>query len=214
MCSTSSFYYRLASLYYRKILVQSDEIHECPSTAYITPWGVTMNYQAHQFGGACTGLTAGLLLTQSQPPAMVLTLCGILTITGAIGGLFPDIDHQGSKIGKRVKSVSAIINKTAGHRGAIHAPILYVLMAGIFMFVAEVYELSMVWSLVVFGFLLGCYSHLALDLMTIEGIPVLWPLSKRKYRIFKLRTGPDDWKGCVLFALMCIVLVFIQYHLL
>ena len=37
------------------------------------------------------------------------------------GTLLPDIDHPGSYMGKRIKFISKVANKTLGHRGGTHS---------------------------------------------------------------------------------------------
>lgn len=175
---------------------------------------INLNYQAHQIGGVCTGITAGLLIMHSQGPGEVIIATGILTVASWAGSLFPDIDHRSSKIGRSLKSVSYIINKTAGHRGALHSPFFYLVFAGISCLMLAYFNVSMIYTWILFGFLLGCYCHLTFDLMTIEGVPLFWPVNKKKYHIMKLYTGRDDWKGCLIYVIICILVCLFQIQII
>jgi len=49
-----------------------------------------------------------------------------------------------------------------------------------------------------FGFVLGQISHLFMDLITINGIPVFYPFSKKRYSLLPLHTNSGDWVGIII----------------
>ncbi len=144
---------------------------------------------------------------------------GWLVGTGlaALGGLLPDIDEPRSLIGHSpqilargatrrsrrgsltrvlilvlgelltglVQALSTAIRELMGHRGMMH----WALMA-----VALAVPLAALWGPHIgLYFLIGYLSHLALDMMTRSGVPVLGPLSKRRLHLLppllRVRTG-------------------------
>lgn len=80
-----------------------------------------MNGATHRIGGMATGaaIPAVMTLIGSGNQLSTPQVCSIIA-GAAIGSLLPDIDHQGSLIGRKVKLVSTAVRKMAGHRGATH----------------------------------------------------------------------------------------------
>ena len=87
-----------------------------------------MNGQTHKLGGLCTGIVTSSLLVQDLSSSKQILLAGILISGSLIGSLIPDIDHRQSKIGKKIKITSFIVNKLCGHRKLTHAPLLYIVL--------------------------------------------------------------------------------------
>lgn len=115
-----------------------------------------------------------------------------------IGSLLPDIDGKGiiTRPGEILKrflpwriartldsiaiAVSLVLNFLFGHRGFIHAPLLWVSLAG---YGAYAGRPLLFWL----GF--GAFFHVVGDACTVSGIPVLSPISKRRYSFAPIRTG-------------------------
>ena len=131
-----------------------------------------------------THLTAGLLTGMcvafrvGADPTSVLGL----SCAGVLGGLFPDIDLPHSKAGKTAKPVSYVISKVSRHRGVFHAPVLYA-AAGLTAYHFFPDQLSLIAA-----FAGGCASHLFLDSLTRQGIPVFWPF-KSRLSLLGVKTG-------------------------
>ncbi len=86
--------------------------------------------------------------------------------------LFPDIDHPGSKLGRKVKPLSFLLNILAGHRGLMHGLIVpFFLFFIISFFGYRLYAIAV---------LIGGISHLVLDSLTKSGVRWFFPL---KFRI-------------------------------
>ena len=91
--------------------------------------------------------------------------------------IFPDIDEPKSKIGRKNKILSHLINFIFGHRGIFHT--IYIPLMLFFIF----YNLS---RMVAIASFLGCISHLFMDSLTRQGIKPLFPItSKRIYGFVK-----------------------------
>ena len=102
-----------------------------------------------------------------------------LLIVMGVGAL-PDIDHHKSKLGRKVKPISWLLNTLLGHRGIIHSvfPILIAYIA------FSYYGYS--WIGVAFA--VGYFSHLVGDAFTKSGVAFLYPLSSKRIKGF-IRTG-------------------------
>ena len=171
-----------------------------------------MNKKTHETGGICTGVIAVFIVFNPPYTTNKLFLSFVLLIGAFIGSLLPDIDHRGSTISKKFKKTSKAVNKLFGHRGIMHCPLIYLLFFfiltefGVFFdnFSKSMYENF------VFGLFLGCISHLVLDFITVEGIPILYPISKKKFHLMKFKTGKNETLVRILMFLLTIAL-FIHF---
>ena len=113
--------------------------------------------------------------------------------------IFPDIDERKSKIGKKYKFASRIINILFGHRGFFHS--IYIPLILYFIF----YSISVEIGIAV---LVGYFSHLLMDAMTRHGIRPLYPIINRKINGF-IKTNSLFEK-----ILFLIIILLILYSLL
>lgn len=103
--------------------------------------------------------------------------------------------------------LSKIITNLFEHRGITHAPVTYIvisLLLAVFIptfsgFSQYVYICSLI------GVFVGAISHILMDSLTVDGTPWFYPLSKKKYRILKLRTG----HGEIFVSITCFILTFL-----
>lgn len=130
-----------------------------------------MTKTTHLIGGFTV---CGIILV-STGDGLDLTPSGVVSCAAAImvGSLFPDVDIPTSKAGHLVKPASTMINAACGHRGVFHAPLLYLvaILIGGAMWPA--------WSMLLYAFGIGVASHLILDMLNRNGIPLFWPMKKR-----------------------------------
>src|SRR3989338_10662492 len=89
--------------------------------------------------------------------------------------VFPDIDRQRSKIGKKFKFTSKLINFLFGHRGFLHSIFVPLLLFLSLLIIKQ--------DILARAVLIGYSSHLLLDGLTISGIRPLHPI-KKKFRGF------------------------------
>lgn len=91
------------------------------------------------------------------------------------------------------------------HRGFMHTlipPALILLMASASEFVY--------WRFTFFGLGIGYLSHLLADMLTVEGCPILFPLSKANIRLLKLKTKNfSTWIAALALAGAPVVLVIL-----
>ena len=75
------------------------------------------------------------------------------------GTLLPDIDHPGSYMGKRIKFISKVANKTLGHRGGTHSLLFAGLVYAFFVWIRNLYFAQAAYF-VPFWILCGYLLHL------------------------------------------------------
>ena len=102
----------------------------------------------------------------------------LLVVMGV--GALPDIDHSKSKLGRKVKPVSWLLQTFLGHRGILHS--IFPILAAFFVFSYYGY----LWVGV--GFAVGYFSHLVGDAFTKSGVAFLYPISSKRIKGF-IRTG-------------------------
>lgn len=154
-----------------------------------------MQYKAH----ATAGITTGLLIAPFAKEAFNESSSGpmlVAVVVGAsiVGSLMPDIDHRGSYMGKKMPILSFLFSKSLGHRGATHAPLLLLLMSILLAGVTTSLlpfsdDIKMIIIVGITGLCFGSLSHVLLDSLTPSGVPALYPLSKKKFRIAQFKTG-------------------------
>lgn len=129
-----------------------------------------MKYQTHIAGGIVLGVCASSFF--DYPPApTVIYYAGIL-----IGSLLPDLDHTKSFLGKKLRFISKPLFKLVGHRTLTHS--LFMIVLGL-----EMIRLSSYHPMVV-GLTLGIISHILLDILTPQGVALLYPFSRKRYKLF------------------------------
>ncbi|QUG40713.1 metal-dependent hydrolase [Psychrobacillus sp. INOP01] len=143
------------------------------------------------------GLAASLAFAQVSNYEPVL-----LVGAGVIGAIIPDICHGGSKIGRRFKVLSKVINTLFGHRSFTHSLLFLVLMA--ILLTSFVDNES-----IVMGILVGMASHYVLDMATKNGIKLLYPL-KVTVR-FPITTRTGGTVEYLVFAVLSLLTVYFGY---
>jgi len=104
-----------------------------------------------------------------------IVFVAILLIASAL----PDIDSYKSKLGKKIKPISFLINIFLGHRGIFHSPFFLILTSMLIAIINQ--EIAS-------AFFIGYLSHLILDSLTPEGVMFLYPFSKKRTK-GSIRTG-------------------------
>lgn len=132
-----------------------------------------MTGKTHLVGGVASALVVASA-TSYDPTTLI--------ISGAVGGLLPDICHSGSKIGRKLPVVSRIVNIIFGHRTFTHS-LLFLLIIWI---LSETFLTN---ESITYGLLTGMVSHFILDAATKSGIKLLYPASLTVRFPITTRTG-------------------------
>ncbi len=96
-------------------------------------------------------------------------------ITCITFSLFPDIDHPKSFIGKIFKPISKYIDRNYGHRTITHGLIFFITTIFIIYIIEKTLLKTTVYTMIAF---FAYLSHLILDMMTVKGIPLLYPFKR------------------------------------
>jgi inner membrane protein len=100
----------------------------------------------------------------------------------AFFSLLPDIDHTKSLIGKVFYPIAWWLNKKYGHRTITHSLVCYLSLAAVIAIAEKAVKPSFGGvednAIVTMIFLWSYGSHLILDMITIQGIPLLYPFKK------------------------------------
>jgi len=120
----------------------------------------------------------------------------------AITSILPDIDHVKSPIGKIFYPVSTYLDQKFGHRTITHSLLFFITLLLIISILEKVYTTDLHISLIS---TFGLTSHLIFDMMTEEGVPLLYPFNKTPCVIpantdRRLRSG-DFKTECIIFCL-------------
>ena len=131
------------------------------------------------------GILAGVYMTLAGYQVGDATAFVMAT---ALASLVPDIDHPGSTISDLIKPISVAYNwferrimpNGMQHRGITHTLILPIILLICWQWYQEPLLLAVS---------VGILSHIALDCLTEQGAPLLWPITKKRLSIGLANTG-------------------------
>ena len=111
--------------------------------------------------------------------------------------MLPDMDLPRSRIGGRHKVISSLLNVVFGHRGFIHT-----LFPALGLFALFYSFGSLILGIAAF---LGYMSHLILDMLTPEGVRLLYPFWDKGFRGFIRTSGFLEY---MFFIVLIVAVVF------
>jgi len=125
-----------------------------------------------------------------------------------LGSLLPDVDHTKSIIGKLFYPIAKSISKNFGHRTITHSVFFLGFIIFLSMMLESVFKVNHNVSIILF---FSVFSHLVLDMVTIQGIPLFYPFYKNPCVIpanvdLRLTTGNLKQEGIVLFIFSMLTL--------
>lgn len=179
-----------------------------------------MTGKTHRLIGVTSALGALLVFgdTANTNPA---TLVGVLVVAH-FGSLWPDIDNTASDIYDSlpfVKHVRGLTSKVVfGHRNFTHSLAglagFGLLFNYLFQFFSPSWGLNTEWLLA--AFIIGYVTHLLADMVTVEGLPLLWPwqahfgFPPKPFDGIRIQSG--EWfENIVIFPLTNLVLIIVLW---
>lgn len=130
-----------------------------------------MLFKTHLFFGFLAGLIAlDFLDIKNKFLFLIITI---------IFSIFPDVDHENSKINKKL-IITKIFSILFKHRGFVHS-IFFVLVLFLIAIYFNYFDVG-------YGVLTGYLAHLAIDGLTKNGVKMFYPVFNFKIRGF-VRTG-------------------------
>lgn len=143
-----------------------------------------MNKTTHILGGITFALGAGIKLGL---PNYSIPALGCLVAAASCGALIPDIDKKKTAISSKHPFVSFFVRLFTTHRGFTHSLLALFLFAGVLYFpFVRVNIPLLTWAY--YGAITGYLSHIILDMLNPDGVPLLFPLSTH-ISIYKIKTG-------------------------
>ena len=134
----------------------------------------------HIMGGVAFALAIPLITPINEAAPLVA-----LTLSAGVAALLPDIDKKNTAISNKHKLVSFVFRLFCTHRGFTHSLLALFLFAGITL---PLSTLPYIGRYIYMGLVLGYFSHLILDMLNPDGVPVLFPL-KYRLSLMKIKTG-------------------------
>lgn len=120
------------------------------------------------------GLSTGIAIA-AHAPADNLLRAGVIIVT-VVASLLPDIDHPKAIVSGYLPGVGHAARLLVSHRGATHTAIFAAAIMALLLLVAAPVP-------IVAAAGAGIVSHLAADMLTPAGVPLLIPISRRAFRL-------------------------------
>ncbi|MEB3751683.1 hypothetical protein EP10_002538 [Geobacillus icigianus] len=151
-----------------------------------------LRYSSHVIATLCLGAAVS---AHTELPFTAAYTAGLV-----IGSLLPDIDEPSSYVGRRSFGVAGKVKEAFGHRGMTHSLIVWGVLA------------ALVWresaSPFAAGVVLGYLFHIIEDFFSVQGVPLFWPFSSKRWKVPLYRTGKGmeklfvaaAWVGFVYFG--------------
>ena len=192
-----------------------------------------MNGKTHQIVGITLGVAASTILHKTT--GMSLFNAIPLIACSSAGSYIPDIDHVGSKLGKKLPILSWPIScmsklfkflysqtkwkifnhfgEMFEHRGILHAPLFWSLVFGlIFCFVSPLITVALaaeLFNYAMIGLIIGIAGHLLADMLNPTGIPIFMPFFNKKFRFARIRTGSQEESVFFIIAILMLIASFV-----
>jgi len=128
-----------------------------------------------------------------------------------IGSLLPDIDHTKSWIGKTFYPIAKWLSVNYGHRTITHSVFFLIGICILSIFIEKNFSDNYSISIILF---FSVFSHLLFDMVTLQGIPLLYPFYKNPCVLpanpeMRIRSGNIRQEGIILF-IFCFLTFFMQ----
>ena len=177
-----------------------------------------MQSRTHQTG-ALAGLIAVKILTNQPIPNGATVLVAL--IANVVGSLLPDLDQASNRLWDLLPGGN-LIGKIFRNLFLAHRTISHSLLGLGIAYVINDWIIGMIFNgnlingeIVLWSLLIGYGSHLVLDFLTDEGIPLLFPI-KWKFRFFRINSGGwvENWIVLPLLVVAIIWMLFFKIKIL
>ncbi len=176
-----------------------------------------MTYKTHNVFGLAELLT--VLINYPQNSLGVATVLAGL-IANAIGSILPDIDQASNKLWSLVPGGNWTGNWLRkifiSHRSVSHSILgTYIAYKIIYWVIPNLFNNNFInVNVVIFSLMIGYVSHILIDGITEEGVPLLWPIPWKlgfpPFKSWRIKTGHwfEKW---VVFPLIVLYIGWIIY---
>lgn len=136
-----------------------------------------MTYRTHIIGG----VLAALLISKGMGDIALLDTVNMLGVS-TFAAITPDMWQIARKQGRRKPRETKELTRVLEQSGVTHAPLVY----GVLFIIMLGVNIPITVSL---GFLVGAISHILLDMFNIEGVPLMLPITRKRYHITDIKRG-------------------------
>jgi len=179
-----------------------------------------MTSKTHEVGAFASLLTAWLYF---KPSGMTQITIGVALVANLVGSLLPDIDQNqnrlwdmipgGNTIGKVAKKVFW------GHRSLSHSILgTFLVYFGLKWLLPKLFNNDFIdIDIILISAMIGFVSHLCLDFLTQEGLPLFFPLKWKfgfpPFKKLRIRTGRfvENW---IVFPILLVISVGLIVYLI
>ena len=141
-------------------------------------------YKTHIAGGLAFGYvlfskipTLNVDIRESK--SLIIITSGLI-----LGSLFPDIDHRNSYLSRKIKPISFITSKLFKHREFTHSIAGTILVSYLIYIILGRTNIEIMYSSMFNkAFTIGIISHIILDMMTVSGVILFYPIYKKRVGI-------------------------------
>tara|TARA_B110000285_G_scaffold82418_1_gene94881 strand:- start:6406 stop:7737 length:1332 start_codon:yes stop_codon:yes gene_type:complete len=158
-------------------------------------------------------VTGGIVFTGLFCSLFSINIFGnpLYIVVTIICSLLPDIDHTKSLIGKAFYPIAKKIAQSYGHRTITHSIFALIGITILASVIDSIYFENNNLTLIVF---FSFFSHLLLDMLTLQGIPLFYPIYKNPCVLpanpeLRIRTGNLKQEGIALF-IFSLMTIFMQ----
>lgn len=171
-------------------------------------------YKTHIVGGIALGYilfnkVPELNVDMAQSKNLIIVTSGLI-----LGSLFPDIDHKNSYLSRKIRPLSNITSKIFKHREFTHSIIGTAVFSYMMYFILSKMKIDAKYvNMFTISFTIGIISHILLDIITVAGVVLFYPLYKKRIRIALFKSNgysKMDSKEMILMIIL-ILLVFLSY---
>ena len=135
------------------------------------------------------------------------TICfGVL-----LGSILPDIDHPNSFISKKARITSFFASKAFKHRTTTHSLLVNLVFYTLLSSLICRFDLPLKYCLIKFlnSLGIGIVSHILLDMLTVGGVAILYPITSKRYNLAKLNVNKGK-SGIIKENVVRVILVLIS----
>lgn len=130
------------------------------------------------------------------------------------GSLTPDIDMRGSCISKTFPRIYKIFGCRFRHRSFTHSLIFLYSLCYLSSIILKHTDNNIVFISSFSGLIIGCFSHMVLDLFTKEGVELLYPININ-FSLVPIKTNSKTEKLiCKMLNFIIILLLGYRFYLL
>ena len=150
----------------------------------------------------------------SYEPVYKFILLFIYMYFSYIGSIIPDIDMRGSYASKTFPKIYKVLGSKFRHRGFTHSLLFLYIISCLSSIILNYTDNNIVFISSFSGCIIGCFSHLVLDLFTKEGVELLYPIDIN-FSLMPIKTSSKTEKFlCKILNFAVIFLLGYRFYIL